>query len=124
MGAVAAAIGDANMARQWLLESLEIARKIADRTQEILCQGYLGWLSIRLKQPAEASEYLQAALALAERIDSRTEQSWLHSGLAEACRLAGNTDQAQIHAQRALELAQAYGRPYDEKLARQALATL
>ena len=77
-----------------------------------------------LKQPKQASDHLQAALALAEAIDSRTEQSRLHSGLTEACRLAGNTDQAQIHAHRALELALAYGRPYDEKLARQVLATL
>jgi tetratricopeptide (TPR) repeat protein len=124
MGVAAAAMGDADQARAWLAESLAIARQIADRTQEILCLGHLGWLDVRLERPAEALEHLGAALALAQRIGSCTEQSWLHSRLAEACRLAGNPDEAIAHAQRALVLAQAHGRPYDQELARRVLAGL
>jgi DNA-binding SARP family transcriptional activator len=117
MGAAAAALGDADLARQCLEESLSIARQIADRTQEILCLLHLGWLNIRLKRPAEALEHLQASLALAERIGSCTEQGWIHAGLAEAHNLNGDGDRARQHAQRALALAEASGAAYDRKLA-------
>jgi len=77
MGVAAAAMGDFDFARRCLAESLAIARQIADRTQEILCLGHLGWLCVRLEQPAEALDHLQPALALAQRVGSCTEQSWL-----------------------------------------------
>jgi len=121
IGAVAAATGDADQARQCLLESLSIARQIADRSQEIFCLGHLGWLRVGQEQVALAFEYLQAALALAESIGSCTEQSWLLSGLAEMHRLAGDLEQATAHARQALELAQATGRAYDRELARRIL---
>jgi predicted ATPase len=117
MGAAAAALGDLETAQQCLEESLSIARQIADRTQEILCLLHLGWLFIRLEQPGEALEHLQAGLALAERIGSCAEQSRLHAGLARAHDLGGDGAQAMRHAQRALALAQASGAAYDEKLA-------
>ena len=106
------------------MESLSIAREIADRTQEILCLGHLGWLSIRLKQPAEALEHLQAGLNLAEQIGSCTEQGWLLCGLAEAHRLGCRPERAEAHAHQALDLAQTTGRPYDEALALGILARL
>lgn len=121
IGAAAAATGDVDLARQCLGESLDIARRIADRTQEILCRGHLGWLCVRLRQLTKALEHLQAALALAENVGSRTERSWLLSGLAEAHRLAGHLDQAVKHARWALRLAQASGRAYDLGLARRIL---
>ncbi len=121
MGVAAAALGDGGLARRCLSESLAIARQIADRTQEILCLGHLGWLGVQERQLSEALDCLRAALALAESIDSRTEQSWLHSGLAEVYRLGGDREQAETHARRALELAQRYGRAYDEALARRIL---
>jgi predicted ATPase len=124
MGAAAAASGDVHLARGYLKESLSIARQAADRTQEILCQTHLGWLYVRLKQPAEALEHLQAGLALAKSIDSCTEQSWLLSGLAEAHRLAGDLDRAVMHARHALKLARASGAAYDQKLARRILRKL
>ena len=127
LGAAAAATGDVDLARQCLLESLSIARQIADRTQEILCLGHLGWLCVREEQYAQALEHLRAALALAESINSCTEQSWLLLGLAEARRLTGDPGacrQAVAHARRALELAQASGRVYDQELARRILDRL
>jgi tetratricopeptide (TPR) repeat protein len=124
MGVAAAAVGHADEAQAWLQESLVITRQVADRTQEIFCLGHLGWLHVQLKQPAEALERLGAALALAERIGSCSEQSRLHSGLAEAHHLADDPDQAAAHARRALELAQAHGQPYDQELARRVLAGL
>jgi DNA-binding SARP family transcriptional activator/tetratricopeptide (TPR) repeat protein len=124
MGAIAAAAGNAVEARAWLVESLDIARKVADRTQEIFCHGHLGWLCARLNQPDEGLVHLQAALALAESIDSPAEQSWLQSGLAAVFRLKAAVSQAHAHALRALELAQAHGQPYCEHLARQALAAM
>jgi tetratricopeptide (TPR) repeat protein len=139
-GVAAAAMGDTDLARRCLLESLMIARQVADRTQEIFCLVHLGWLCVRLRQPAEALERLQAGLALAESIGSCTEQSRLLSGLAEAHRLTGDPstgspprvlavagqalERAQARALRALEMAQATGRPYDEKLARRILDRL
>lgn len=124
LGAAAVAGGEVNLARQCLLESLAIARQIADRTQEIFCLGHLGWLCLRLKQPAEGLEFLQTALILAENVGSGTEQSWLWSGLAEAHRLDGNPELAAEHAYQALKLAQATGRTYDQALARRILAEL
>lgn len=44
------------------------ARTLADRTREILCLTYLGWLCVRLKQPAQALAHLRAGLKLAEQI--------------------------------------------------------
>ena len=124
MGAAALALGDTESARQWLEESLDIARQIADRTQEILGLGHLGWLAMREGRAPEAAERLSAALALAEGIDSRAEQSWLQAGLAQAQQLAGNADLALAYARQALELAQAHGRPYDERLAQRVLVEL
>jgi DNA-binding SARP family transcriptional activator len=124
MGAAAAGLNAIDLARRCLEESLSIARQAADRTQEILCLTHLGWLSIRIEQPVEALEHLQAGLALAQEIGSCTEQSWLRSGLAEALRLAGDRARATEHAQRALALAQATGAAYDLKLANQVLKKL
>jgi hypothetical protein len=124
LGAAAAATGQADLARPCLLESLAIARQIADRAQEIFCLGHLGWLCLKLKQPAEALAFLSPALALAERIDSRAEQSWLWAGLAEAHRLDGHPALAAEQAQQALKLAQANGQVYDQALARRILAEL
>lgn len=107
---------------EWAGRALPIARQIADRTQEILCLGHLGWLSVQERQAGEAQEHLQEALA--ERIGSCSEQSRLHAGLAEAYRLGGDREQAETHARRALELVQACGRAYDEALARRILEEL
>jgi tetratricopeptide (TPR) repeat protein len=124
MGAAAAALGERDQARAWLLESLAISRQVADLTQEIFCLGHLGWLAVRLGRPDEALEHLEAALTLAESIDSRAEQSWLWSGLAEAHRLAGDMDLALESGRQALSLAEARGRACDQRLARGILAEL
>jgi tetratricopeptide (TPR) repeat protein len=121
LGAAAAAMGNLELARRCLEESLSIARQTTDRTQEILCHVHLGWLYIRLRQPAEALEHLQAGLALAEQIGSCAEQSWLHAGLAESHALHGDSDRATRHARRALALAEESGAAYDLKLARRLL---
>jgi tetratricopeptide (TPR) repeat protein len=121
LGAAAAGLGDTDLAQECLLESLSIAREIADRTQEIFCLGHLGWLYVELGQPARALEHLQAGLILAESIGSCAEQSWLQSGLAEAHRLSGDWEEAKGCARRARDVAQATGRPYDERLARRIL---
>jgi DNA-binding SARP family transcriptional activator len=124
IGAAASALGETGLAQRSLLESLEIARQVSDRTQEILCHLHLGWLEIKLGQSTEALEHLKAGLALAEQIESCTEQTWLHSGLAEAYRLMGNPQQATEYANRALTLAHETKRPYDEELARRILAKI
>jgi tetratricopeptide (TPR) repeat protein len=124
MGAAAAALGAADLARQYLEESLAIARETADRTQEILCQVHLGWLAVRLKRPAEALAHLQAGLDLAERIGSCAEQSWLLSGMAQAFRMIGDSAGAADNARRALAMAQKTGAEYDQRLARRILDKL
>ena len=117
MGAAALRLGNTRSARLWLEESLAIGRQIADRTQEILCLGHLGWLAIQEGRAPEAVERLSAALALAEDLDSRAEQSWLQAGLAEAYCLIGDLDHALTSVQCALELAQASGRVHDQGVA-------
>jgi hypothetical protein len=86
-------------------EGLHVSRELADQLLEEKCHRELG-------------------LALAEKIDSCTEQSWLHSGLAEPYRLKGNPQQESEHAIRALALAEGTKRPYDEALARRILSKL
>lgn len=124
MGAAAAALGDAQLAKNYLDESLSIALEAADRTQEILCRGHLGWLSVGLDHSSEAAEHFQAALALAQEIGSCREQSWLLSGLAEACHLSGNHANAVSHALRAQELSRTTGARYDQNLAMHVLEKL
>jgi tetratricopeptide (TPR) repeat protein len=121
IGAAAAALGDRELARRCLEESLVISRQASDRTQEILCLGHLGWLEVQEGRPAAALEHLTAALALAEEIDSRAEQSWLHAGLAEAHDLTGDLVEAHAHAQRAVVLAEETVRAYDRKLAEETM---
>jgi tetratricopeptide (TPR) repeat protein len=124
MGAAAVGLDFVELARQYLEESLSIAYQAEDRTQEILCLTHLGWLSIRLQQPADALKCLQEGLSLAQEIGSCTEQSWLLSRLAETYRLAGRQVEATEHARRALEMAQTTGASYDQTLARSILKTL
>jgi DNA-binding SARP family transcriptional activator/tetratricopeptide (TPR) repeat protein len=118
LGAAAASRGDGDTARQYLQESLGIARQIADRTQEIFCLGHLGWLAVQERQATDALMHLHAALRLAEQIHSCTEQSWLHAGLAEAQSILGDEATAAFHAQRALHLAQTLGQAYELALAK------
>ena len=124
MGASAAAMDLLGLARPYLDESLSLAREAADRTQEILCLGHLGWLSIRLKQPSEALQHLKAGQLLAEEIGSCREQSWLLSGLAEASRLSGDRAEAVSYARKAQRLAHTTGAKYDQGLANNVLAKL
>lgn len=65
LGAAAAALGDGEMARRCLEHSLALARQVADRTQEILDLGHLGWLELQEGKAGAAREHLVAALALA-----------------------------------------------------------
>ncbi len=124
MGTAATALGETDLARKCLEESLGIAQQIADRTQEILCLGHLGWLEVRLKRPAKALERLKAALVLTKEVGSCTEQSWLLSGLGEAYYLTDDLGQAEKCAHHALALAQAHGRAFDQDLARKILSQL
>jgi tetratricopeptide (TPR) repeat protein len=122
IGAAASALGQADLACECLEESLDIARQISDRTQEILCLGHLGWLCVRLEHPAEALDHLQSGLELAERIRSCSEQSWLLTGLAEAFYLCGDVDRAAANARRAVAMARSMGRTLDLPAAERVLA--
>jgi predicted ATPase/DNA-binding SARP family transcriptional activator len=124
LGVAAAALGDVESGEAFLLESLSIARQIADRTQEILCQGHLGWLEISQGDYPAARCHLESALKLAEQIGSLTEQSWLYAGLAEACIGEGERKLALAHACQALETAQAYARIPDQRRAQEILLRL
>ncbi len=121
IGAAAAALGQLDLARRSLTESLAIAQQVCDRTQEILCLGHLGWLAVQERQAAPALEHLRAALALAERVNSCTERPWLHAGLAEALWLAGDLASAATHARQAVGLAEATGQAHAQRIAQQAL---
>lgn len=124
LGAAAAALRDGETARRCLEESLVLARQVADRTQEILDLGHLGWLDLQEARAGAACQHLAAALSLAEEINSLGEQSWLHAGLAEAHNLAGDRFQALSHAQCALAIAEASGCVRDQELSEEVLARL
>lgn len=124
LGVTLTHLGRTRQGRECLNTSLEIARQIADRPQEIFCLCNLGWLEIRSGKPDEALGYLRDALALAERLDSRAEQSQLYSGIAETHRMLGNTRLAKSLALKALELARRHGRLHDQAIARQVLSEL
>lgn len=124
LGAAAAATGDYPGARKMLHESLEIARQIADCTQEIFCLGQLGWLHLKTGQLATARRLLQSALERAHKIDSRSEQSWLHLGLAQCYAALGDRTAAWEHAAQAVQLAEDLGRLPDRWAAADFLAGL
>jgi DNA-binding SARP family transcriptional activator len=127
LGAAEAGQGNHALARTYLEESLEIARRIADRTQEIFCLGHLGWSYLCADQVVLAVPRLKDALSLAERVNSCAERSWLHAGLAEAYRLQGGRDsrrRAIAHALQALEIAETVTRAHDVEQARAILAKI
>lgn len=122
LGVAFAGLGELEQGRESLLESLEISRKIADHTQEIFCLCQLGWLENRSGQPEKARIYFRDGLALSERLDSRSEQSLLYSGISETHQLLGSHRLAKALAQKALELAQRHGRLHDQQLAARILS--
>jgi predicted ATPase/DNA-binding SARP family transcriptional activator len=124
LGVALAELGQVQPARECLLVSLEIARQIADRSQEIFCLCYLGWLENHLGRPEAALHYLSEGLTLAERLDSRAEQSRLYINIAEAHRLLQNNRLAKAFAYKALELSNRHGRVYDHNLAQRVLTSL
>jgi DNA-binding SARP family transcriptional activator len=124
LGAALAASGRGEQGKECLLTSLDLAREIPDRTQEIFCLCHLGWLENRAGKPDAALGFLRNGLALAERLDSRSEQSRLYAGLAEAHRLLGNTRLARGFAVKALDLARQHGRRHDLSWAEQILAKI
>ena len=124
LGATLAGLGQEKQARECLLASLEIARQIADRAQEIFCLYHLGRLENQAGRPEEALRSLRDGLALAERIDARAEQSRLYSGIAEAHRLLRNARLAKVFAYKAIELAKRHARLYDQDLAQRVLYDL
>jgi tetratricopeptide (TPR) repeat protein len=116
LGVALAELGLIDQGRECLLTSLEVARQIADRSQEIFCLCHLGWLEIRSGRLEQAISYLRDGLALAERLDSRAEQSRLYAGIAETHRLLGNARLANSLALKALDLAKRHGRLHDQAL--------
>lgn len=124
LGAALLQAADLPQAALYLKQSLEIARKVNDRSQEIFCLGHLGWLEIQRSQAAPAMRFLKDALALAQRVGSLGEQSWLLSGLAEGQQLGGDPKRAHQSALQALAIARLYQRPYDEIRAQEIVSRL
>lgn len=123
-GVALAGLGKTKTARDALLSSLDISRKIIDRTQEIYCYFHLGELLRKEEQPVEALDYYLNALSLAERLGSQEEQSRIHCGISSAYLQLDDFGQAKEHASRALEIANACHRARDIELANQILKTL
>jgi DNA-binding SARP family transcriptional activator len=124
LGVALAASGRIEQGKECLLTSLDLAREIADRTQEIFCLYHLGRLENSAGQPNTALGFLRNGLALAERLDSRSEQSRLYAGLAEAHYLLSNARLARGFGVKALELAKQHGRRHDQGWAEQILAKI
>jgi DNA-binding SARP family transcriptional activator/predicted ATPase len=120
----AAAGGDPVQAEAWLNESLAIARQVSDRTQEVFCLGHLGWLAVRQGRGAEARTQLQEAFDLAVQADLYIYRPWLLAGRARAHQLCHDRTQAHGDAQQAVQLAQEFGLPVEQALARRILDDL
>ena len=97
---------------------------VGDRAQEIFCLDRLGWLALQNGCPAEALDFLEEGLALAEQIVSRLDQSHLHAGMAAAYQLSGELESAETHASQALKLALEIGQAREEEIARKILSQL
>jgi DNA-binding SARP family transcriptional activator len=124
LGVALAGSGRIDQGRECLLSSLDIAREIGDRTQEIFCLCHLGWLENQAGRAEHALGYLREGLSLAERLDSRAEQSRLYAGLADAHRLLDNIRLAKSFAHKSIELARLHHRRYDQELAEQIMAKI
>lgn len=124
LGAAAAVSGDPVQAEAWLNESLAIARRVSDRTQEVFCLGHLGWLAVRQGRGIEARTQLQVAFDVAVQADLFIYRPWLLAGRACAHRLCHDRAQAHDDAQQAVQLAQSFGQPAEQALARRILDDL
>ena len=107
MGAAAAMLGQEAQARQWLTESLELARLVTDIIQEAFCRGHLGWLALCNGDAGGAERELQMAYELSQSADIVNYSSWLLRGLAETAAAQGQPEQARSLAAQALAIAQA-----------------
>ncbi len=118
MGAAAIALGEWELARSCLEESLEIARNISDRTQEIFCLGHLGWLELQTGQFTTALVNLETGLEMAETVGSLREQGWFYAGLAETYQQLDDLAGAEQAARRAMQLGEASHNPHILHIAR------
>ena len=123
-GVALAGLGEKENARLALLASLDIARQIFDRTQEIYCLIHLGELAYKDGQPSDAMNYYLLAQSLAERLESRAEQSCIHNGISMAYLQLGHLDSALEHASQAFEIADICNNARDKEQANQIIETL
>lgn len=122
LGVALIGLGQISQGKDCLVTSLEIARQLSDRSQEIFCLNQLGWLENHSGNLDEALAYFRDGLAIAERLDSRAEQSQLYAGIAETHRRLGNRRLGYSFVIKSIELAKQHHRPYDLSLAQQILS--
>jgi tetratricopeptide (TPR) repeat protein len=92
-------------AQGFLEDSLSIAQEIGDQRRAAIVLVELGSVAIGRGDGAAARSYLEQAVVLAGKEDSKPVLASAHTGLAGLCRVEGDLDAAQIHCEHALELA-------------------
>jgi tetratricopeptide (TPR) repeat protein len=117
---VALASSDAAESRETLEFALQLAGQDGPPQNRARCHNYFGVALRVMGSLDEALEHHRRAFELLEPLsEAQLEIDFLHT-YAETCRAAGLYDEALALHERTIELARKLGRPYDEKLAREA----
>ncbi|MGY0231376.1 ATP-binding protein [Longispora urticae] len=105
-------------------EALELAERNNLAHNQAWCHNYLG-VALRITGAYEEAlaEHRRASELLEPLAEVQLEMNVLHS-YAETCRVAGRREEALGLLERTIGLARELGRPYDEKVAREAVGLI
>lgn len=121
---VALASSDTAESLKTLHGALHLAEQDDHLHNQAWCHNYLGVALRIMGSLDEALHHHRRAFEVLETLgEEQWEMDFLHT-YAETCRVAGRYDEALALHERTIELARRLGRPYDEKLAREAQQAL
>jgi len=104
LGIFARAQGDPQAARDQLLQSLEYAVSIDDRSAQAAALNNLALALADTEQLEQAIELARQAIELSESVRDRHRSAALHSNLADLLHRAGDEEQAKEHLRQSAEL--------------------
>jgi tetratricopeptide (TPR) repeat protein/transcriptional regulator with XRE-family HTH domain len=89
---------------------VDAARALGDRSAEAKVLNHLGWARNRIYYDIDGGlACYRQALAIAEEVGDRREQSWAHVAIGGSLRFRGDTEQGLAHTRTAVELAAGTG---------------
>lgn len=117
-------LGDDDLARQYLMRSLEWADQNSDRATEGIAQFRLADLSIKRQQYDAAILFLQKAEKNASEIEDLGLLHSVYSAYAETALALTNTTQVQAYIDKALALAERVGEAEEEGITQRILGRI